>query len=96
MTVLISQSRRFDQGIPLQLCEPCARRQATRLGARWPEPHEHSATTKQPSHGWATTIRVRPDLDVACDHCVPDRELSTVEIEDVIAGVFEQRARSLR
>lgn len=92
--VLIAQHRKHDTGIPLQLCERCARTQAARLGARWPESHEHSATTKQPGHGWATTIRVRPDLDGACDHCVP-LELPETSIEDVALGVFEQRARGL-
>lgn len=94
MLVLVSQSRRFDVDTPLQLCEPCARKQATRLKARWPEPHEHSATTKQPGHGWATTIRVRPDLSGDCDHCHdPERDLSGVEIETVLNETFERLAR---
>lgn len=95
MLVLITQTRRFDLGTPLQLCEQHGREQAARLQARWPEPHEHGASTKLPNSRWTVTVRVLKDREGLCDHCQPERELSGAEVETVLAEAFEQRARSL-
>jgi hypothetical protein len=38
-----------DRGLPLivdALCEGHGREEAARLGARWPQPHEHAAVTR--------------------------------------------------
>lgn len=93
MLVLITQHRGFDVDSPLQLCEQHGREYAKTVGARWPEPHEHSASTKKDGSRWTFTIRVRPDETGDCDYCQPERELSAVEIEDVIVDVL-QRARA--
>lgn len=54
-------------GVPLRLCVPCGQAHAEKIGARWPEPHEHSAVTRFGRD--RVTIRVVKDVEPDCEWC---------------------------
>ena len=68
MRVVIAEFDKY--GRPLcteHLCERHGRELAQRLKARWPEPHEFLARTRD--HYGSTTVRVVKGDAVHCDDC---------------------------
>lgn len=68
--------------VPLQLCVACGKAYAVKVGARWPEPHEHAASTRIGRE--RITIRVT-EAEADCEWCAATDERFD-ELTDFMLG----------